>query len=143
MFAAYFNHILSVTVFMGARYGVCVVMTNGNPADRHSANTSGFAASASGPMARIYRPAHPVMQGGLAVGAHWVVDFDPASQPEIEPLMGWTASEDPLQQIVMSFPDRDSAVTFARGRGWRYTVIEPKARTRRPKSYVTNFRARF
>jgi len=96
----------------------------------------------SGPEVRIHRPARSVMQSGKAATAHWVIDPEPVYRSAIEPLMGWTASRDTLQQVLLTFPDRDSAIAFATHRGWRYTVSEPKTPARHPKSYLQNFRGR-
>ncbi len=42
-------------------------------------------------VARIYKPAKTAMQSGRAKTKNWVLDFEPASPREIEPLMGWTS----------------------------------------------------
>jgi hypothetical protein len=42
--------------------------------------------------ARIYKPARTAMQSGKARTKEWVLDYEPETPREIEPLMGWTAS---------------------------------------------------
>jgi len=44
-------------------------------------------------LARIYRPAKSAMQSGPARGKDWVLEFEPASARNPEPLMGWTAPD--------------------------------------------------
>ena len=44
--------------------------------------------------ARIYRPAKTAMQSGTAKTKAWVLEFAPESAREIDPLMGWTSSDD-------------------------------------------------
>ena len=87
----------------------------------------------------IYRPAGSALQSGRANTKRWVLEFEPTSPPEIEPLMGWLASTDTQKQVRLVFPTRESAVAFADRHGWDYTVYEPRERTVRPKSYAEQF----
>lgn len=90
-------------------------------------------------VARIQHDGDSVVQSGHARAKQWVLTLLPASPNEVEPLMGWTASDDPPQQVTVTFPDKDSAIAFAERRGWAYTVSEPRHRPIRPKSYASNF----
>ena len=92
------------------------------------------------PVVRIYQPTRSVMQAGKANVDRWVLQFEPRSAPFVEPLMGWTASRDTLQQVRLTFPTKQRAVDFAEGQGWAYFVSEPHRHPIRPKSYVDNFR---
>jgi ETC complex I subunit conserved region len=87
----------------------------------------------------IYRPAGSAVQSGRANTKRWVLEFEPTSPPEIEPLMGWLASTDTQKRVRLMFPTRESAVAFADRHGWDYTVYEPRERTVRPKSYAEQF----
>lgn len=62
----------------------------------------------------------------------WTLEFDRVSAPAVEPLMGWTASDDPFSPIRLSFPTCASAIDFAERQGWDYIVIEPAVQRRRP-----------
>ncbi|GAB4235611.1 MAG: hypothetical protein Kow0032_20210 [Methyloligellaceae bacterium] len=73
------------------------------------------------PVATIYRPARSATQSGPRP-REWVLEFDPARAPEIEPLMGWTSSSDPYRTIRLTFPDRESAIEFAERQDWTYVV---------------------
>lgn len=91
-------------------------------------------------IARIYKPAKTAMQSGDARTKEWVLEFEPASPREIEPLMGWTASGDTQQQVRLNFETREEAVAYAERNGIAYRLIEPKPRRPVRKSYADNFR---
>jgi hypothetical protein len=91
--------------------------------------------------ARIYQPARTAMQSGSAKTQVWVLDYGPASEREIDPLMGWTSSGDTEAQVRLRFDTREAAEDYARARGIDYVVSEPKARKPviRPRGYGENF----
>lgn len=91
--------------------------------------------------ARIYQPAKTAMQSGTAKTHEWVLDYDPASPREIDPLMGWTGSPDTRSQLRLRFASRAEAEAYAQERGIAYTVVEPKPRKAniRPRGYGENF----
>ncbi|MFQ5786197.1 MAG: ETC complex I subunit [Alphaproteobacteria bacterium] len=93
-----------------------------------------------GPLARLYRPAPVATQSAPAIHRPWVLEFEPQCRTEIEPLMGWTSSRDPLRQVRLTFPTKEAGLGFARRHGLRCVVIEPHERRIRPKSYAENFR---
>ena len=69
-----------------------------------------------------------------------MLEFEPSSPLELEPLMGWISSRDPFAHIRLRFPDRQSAIEFAGEQGWPYVVQNPPVRRIRPKSYADSFR---
>ncbi|MGG7643774.1 ETC complex I subunit [Rhodovulum sp. YNF3179] len=91
--------------------------------------------------ARIYKPARNAMQSGTAKTRHWVLEFSPASPREVDPLMGWTSSDDMLSQVKLSFDSKEAALSYAREHGIDAIVMEPKARRHniRPRGYGENF----
>lgn len=91
--------------------------------------------------ARIYRPARNAMQSGTGKSKHWVLAFAPSQARKIDPLMGWTSSDDMDSQVTLRFEDRDSAEAYANAHGIDYTVFEPKTRRPiiRPAGYAENF----
>ena len=89
---------------------------------------------------RIYQPAKTAMQSGTAKTKAWVLEYEPATPREPDPLMGWASAGDTLNEVRLRFETLDAAVAFAKKRGLDYSVIAPKARTIRPKSYADNFR---
>jgi len=86
--------------------------------------------SAAVPTAIIYRPARNAMQSGPRP-RHWILEFEPAASPDIEPLMGWTATDDPYRPIRLSFPDCESAVEYAERNDWDYIVRDDGRRRSR------------
>ena len=89
---------------------------------------------------RIYRQAKTAMQSGRANTDRWVVEFEPESRREVEPLMGWTSSADTRSQLRLRFDSREEAVAYARKHGFMYTLEEPRERRVQPKAYADNFR---
>lgn len=74
------------------------------------------------PLAIIARkPRVPVTSGNGDLD-HWYLTFAPTGRRWADPLTGWTGSDDPLAQIRLRFPDRQSAMRFAESQGWNYIV---------------------
>lgn len=88
---------------------------------------------------RIYRPAKNAMQSGRANSRRWLVESEPSSQKNIDPLMGWTGSDDTRAQVKLRFESREEAIAYAERNGLDYKVEEPKERIVRPKNYAENF----
>ena len=91
-------------------------------------------------LARIYRPAKSAMQSGRAKSRKWVLDYEPASRRDPDPLMGWSSALDTLNQIQLRFDTLDEALAYTKKHGLEYTLTEPHERTPKAKSYADNFR---
>lgn len=91
--------------------------------------------------ARIYQPAKTAMQSGTAKTKGWTLEFARASAREIDPLMGWTSSDDTQSQVRLRFDTREAAEEYARENGIEFDVTEPKSRKPviRPRGYGENF----
>jgi ETC complex I subunit conserved region len=91
--------------------------------------------------ARIYQPARTAMQSGTAKTHQWVLEFAPASEREVDPLMGWTSSSDTQSQVRLRFETRDAAEAYAAEKGLEFDVAEPKPRKPliRARGYGENF----
>jgi hypothetical protein len=89
--------------------------------------------------ARIYRPSKTAMQSGRGQTRKWLLEYEPATRRDPDPLMGWSSARDTLNEVKMHFETLDEAVAFAAKNGLDYTVIEPHARTLKAKSYADNF----
>lgn len=91
--------------------------------------------------ARIYQPSKTAMQSGTAKTHLWVLEFTPASEREIDPLMGWTSSSDTQSQVRLRFESRAAAEAYAAERGLEFDVAEPKVRKAviRQRGYGENF----
>ena len=90
--------------------------------------------------ARILRPAKTAMQSGTALTRKWVLEYEPATPRQPDPLMGWSSARDTLNQVRLRFETLEEAVAFAERKGLDFTVVEPQARHPKPKSYADNFR---
>jgi len=90
--------------------------------------------------ARIYKPARTAMQSGQAKTKEWVLDFEPASARDVEPLMGWTSSGDMLSQVRLFFETKEEAVAYAKKNGIAYRVFESNKHEPIKKSYAENFK---
>ena len=91
--------------------------------------------------ARIYRPSRSATQSGQAGSDHWVLEFERDSASDVDPLMGWTGSDDMNSQVRLDFPTREAAEAYAAERGLEAVLVSP--RTRRPniraRGYGENF----
>ncbi len=91
--------------------------------------------------ARIYQPARNAMQSGLGKTKLWVLEFAQTSGAMLDPLMGWTSSDDTQTQIKLRFDSREAALAYAASKGIEAEVVEPKERKAniRPGGYGDNF----
>jgi hypothetical protein len=90
--------------------------------------------------ARIYRPAKNAMQSGKARTRAWLLEYEQERPRTIDPLMGWTSSDDMRQQVCLEFDTAQEAVAYAEKHAIPYQVFEPHNPVPRPKSYSDNFR---
>lgn len=90
---------------------------------------------------RIYQPARNAMQSGTARTRDWILVFPAADAREIDPLMGWTSSDDTQSQVKLRFESRKQAEDYAREKGLDYEVVEPQGRATnvRARGYGENF----
>jgi hypothetical protein len=91
-------------------------------------------------LARIYRPAKTAMQSGRAQTRKWLLEYEPATRRDPDPLMGWSSARDTLNEVRLRFDTLEEALAFARKHGLEYAIEEPHARTQKAKSYADNFR---
>lgn len=89
---------------------------------------------------RIFRPLKSATQSGRAKTKSWVLECDLETRRQPEALMGWVASGDTLNQIRMTFETAEEAMAFATKKGWAYSVIEPKQRKLKGRTYLDNFK---
>ncbi len=81
------------------------------------------------------------MQSGQGDSNRWVLEFSPNSARSIDPLMGWTSSDDTQSQVRMKFDSKKAAMDYANSRGIDFTVRETNRRKPviRPGGYGDNF----
>ncbi len=89
---------------------------------------------------RIFRPAKTAMQSGRAKTKQWVLEYEPATRRDPDPLMGWSSARDTLNEVQLRFDTLDEATAFAQKQGLDYVVIGSRERRFKPKSYADNFR---
>lgn len=89
---------------------------------------------------KIYQPAKTTMQSGRAKTKKWVLEYDLATRRAPEPLIGWVASGDTLNQVKMQFDTIEQAVSHAEKMGWTYSITKPAARKLKGRTYLDNFK---
>lgn len=89
---------------------------------------------------RIFQPPKSSMQSGRGKTHAWMLEYEIATPRRPEPLMGWTASGDTLNQVRIRFSTCEEAVAFAEREGLTYSIEQPKPHRVRPRSYADNFR---
>lgn len=91
--------------------------------------------------ARIYRPARNAMTSGMAKTRVWVLEYAQGSARDVDPLMGWTSSDDTQSQVKLKFDSKKAALDYAEAHGIDAQVVEPKPRKAniRPGGYGENF----
>jgi hypothetical protein len=92
-------------------------------------------------LAKIYKPARSAMQSGQANTRDWVLEYVPADARWIDPLMGWTGTDDMNSQVRLRFETREEAVAYAERYGIPFELFEPKQRRHilRQNGYGDNF----
>jgi hypothetical protein len=91
--------------------------------------------------ARIYRPAKTPMQSGVARTNLWLLEFAPNSARQVDPLMGWTSSDDTQSQVRLSFESKKAAQAYAKDNGIEAIIqeAEPRKHKIRQGGYAENF----
>lgn len=90
--------------------------------------------------ARIFRPAPNAMQAGEGNSRRWLLEAEPASARQIEPLMGYTSSTDTRAQVTLSFETLEEAEAYAQRAGIPYRVHQPPQAHVHRNVYSDNFR---
>ena len=88
--------------------------------------------------AKIYIPSKTATQSGLGKEDKWILEFD-SKDTTTNPLMGWEASTDTLEEVVLKFTTKEKAIEYAKKNNILFTVIEPKKKEFVIKSYADNF----
>ena len=93
--------------------------------------------------ARLFQAARTAMQQGKGKTKAWTLEFMPTKPREIEPLMGWTASNETLTQIRLHFESKEEGLAYAQQQGLMVMVDETPAKAQKikPKAYADNFAA--
>jgi NADH dehydrogenase len=91
--------------------------------------------------ARIFKPARNAMTSGMAKTRKWVLEYAQGSSREVDPLMGWTSSDDTQTQVRLRFDSKEAALSYAEAHGIDAQVVEPHERKAniRARGYGENF----
>lgn len=91
--------------------------------------------------ARIYRPSKTAMSSGTARTRYWILEYTPSTSRDVDPLMGWTSSDDTQSQVRLRFDSKKAALDYAKDNDIEATVTEPKDRKPnvRARGYGENF----
>lgn len=89
---------------------------------------------------RLYRQTKSAMQSGKKNAKKWLlVPIEEKNQRQIDPLMGWIGTSNAVSQLKFQFSDKESAIAFAKEKGFEVELIEPKESSLQVKSYAENF----
>lgn len=80
------------------------------------------------------------MQSGRGKAGTWLLEYETVSKRAPESLMGWTSSEDTLNQVQLKFETQEEAVTFAEKKGWDVALTKEHERKIIPRNYGDNFK---
>jgi hypothetical protein len=88
----------------------------------------------------ITTPAKGATQSGRGKTNAVVLEYTDLTARRPEPLMGWVASSDTLNQVRLKFPNIEAAVAHATTQGWTYQILPSQARRVVPRNYTDNFK---
>lgn len=80
------------------------------------------------PRVTIFQEPASTMQGGNRKRP-WIMQFEQTRPLRRDPFTRWLRSDDPYHHIRMTFPDPESAISFAEQQGWEYRVVKNPPRT--------------
>ena len=87
----------------------------------------------------IYKPTKSAMQSGLATNKFWILKYVSYSKTNLDPLMGWSGSDDTSKQIVLKFNSKEEAIDYAEFHSLKFRILDYNTKKIKPKSYADNF----
>ena len=87
----------------------------------------------------ILKPTKSAMQSGVATNKFWVLKYVNKSKTNLDPLMGWSGSDDTSKQINLKFDTKEEAIDYAELNSLTYRVLKSNTKSIKPKSYADNF----
>jgi len=89
---------------------------------------------------RIYKPTKSAMQSGKKNTKKWLlVPIEENNARSLNPLMGWTSSDNTSTQLKIFFASKEEAAEYAKSEGFQYEIDEPEISPVKKKSYAENF----
>lgn len=91
--------------------------------------------------ARIFKPARTAMSSGTAKTHSWILEHVNETGRDVDPLMGWTSSDDTQAQVRLTFDTKEAALDYAKDNNIEAVVQDPKPRKAnvRQGGYGENF----
>ena len=80
------------------------------------------------------------MQSGRGKTQNWILEYETISARTPDSLIGWSSSEDTLNQVKLKFKTVKQAIDYAVKNGWEYNVLPSQERKIRPRNYGDNFK---
>jgi len=90
--------------------------------------------------ARIFQQGASATQSGRARSQAWILEHEPVEAKRPDPLMGWAGSGDTAQQVRLTFPSLETALSYARRHCLDAQVVAPAPGHLIIQSYAENFR---
>ena len=90
--------------------------------------------------ARIFQKPKNAMQSGRARTSGWLLEFEPLTPQEPDPLTGWAGGGDTLNQLRLGFATLEEAKAYAEREGYAYHVVPAPERKLKLQTYADNFR---
>ena len=87
----------------------------------------------------IYQKAKTAMQSGRAGKNVWILEMDTPHDCALDNTTGWIASRDTIKQVQLCFPDKESAIFYAKSRQLLYVVKDVMVASPRRRTYTENF----
>ena len=87
----------------------------------------------------IFQPTKSAMQSGLNNSKKWCLTNVETHKTFLNSVFCWTGTSNPEKNIQIFFDELDSAVRFAKSRGYFFEIIDTPKRKIIKKSYSNNF----
>ena len=70
----------------------------------------------------IYKPTKSAMQSG-STNKFWILKYISYSKTNLDPLMGWSGSDDTSKQINLKFNSKEEAIDYAELHSLKYRIL--------------------
>ncbi len=80
------------------------------------------------------------MQSGKAKTCKWLMVFEGAFPSRKDPITGWVAGDNTLEEVHLEFDTLEEAIHFAQKEKYTYTIQDVHTVKFKPKCYADNFR---
>ena len=88
----------------------------------------------------IFKPVKSSMQSGNHQRKDWMIKFQHDGSRAIEPVMGWTSSCNTMQEVQLTFNNKEEAIAFAEKNDISYEVIGAHEKKQVIRPYADNFK---